>query len=53
MPHFPKPFFRPARGLWYVQLYRGKQVNLGPDRDAAFRQYGELIARPAASSSPA
>jgi integrase len=46
MPHFPKPFLRPARGLWYVQLL-GKQINLGPDREAAFRQYGELISRPA------
>jgi integrase len=45
MPHFPKPFFRPARGLWYVQLH-GKQLNLGPDRDSAFRQYGQLISRP-------
>jgi hypothetical protein len=44
MPHFPKPFFRPSRKLWYVQLE--KQVNLGPDRDEAFRRYGELIAKP-------
>jgi hypothetical protein len=29
MPHFPKPFFRPSRGLWYIQI-RGKQHNLGP-----------------------
>ena len=44
MAHFPKPFFRKDRGLWYVQ--REKQINLGPDRDTAFRQYGELIAKP-------
>lgn len=37
MPHFPKPFVRRARGLWYVQLH-GKQINLGPDKDEAFRQ---------------
>lgn len=44
MPHFPKPFFRPARGLWYVQV-AGRQVNLGPDRDAAFKAYHDLMRR--------
>jgi hypothetical protein len=43
IPHFPKPFFRKPRGLWYVQI-SGKQVNLGPDQDAAFRRYHELLA---------
>ena len=47
MPHFPKPFFRPSRGLWYVQV-EGKQVNLGPDREAAFRRYHELMGKPKA-----
>ncbi len=28
MPHFPKPFFRASRGLWYIQI-AGKQHNLG------------------------
>ncbi len=42
MSRFPKPFFRPARCLWYVQL-AGKQINLGPDRDAAFERYHELM----------
>lgn len=42
---FPKPFFRASRRLWYVQL-NGKQLNLGPDRDAAFRKYHELMRRP-------
>lgn len=45
MPHFPKPFFKKARGLWYVQL-NGRQVNLGPDAEAAQRQYHELMQRP-------
>ena len=45
MPHFPKPFFRKPRKLWYVQI-DGKQVNLGPDKDEAFRQYHQLMARP-------
>ncbi len=35
MSHFPKPFYRSTRRLWYVQL-AGKQINLGPDREAAF-----------------
>ena len=54
MPHFPKPFFRPARGLWHVQL-GGKQVNLGPDQAAAFKVYHDLMARPdpAPAASPA
>ena len=42
MAHFPKPFFRPARRLWYVQL-NGKQVNLGADKDAAFTEYHRLM----------
>jgi integrase len=45
MPHFPKPFFRKDRGLWYVQI-NGKQHNLGPDRDEAFRGYRDLMAAP-------
>ena len=44
MPHYPRPFFRAPRGLWYVQI-DGRQVNLGPDRDEAFRQYHDLMAR--------
>jgi integrase len=45
MPHYPKPFFRKSRGLWYVQL-DGKQHNLGADRDAAFAAYRDLMATP-------
>ena len=45
MSHYPKPFFRPGRRLWYVQI-QGKQVNLGPDEVAAFRRYHELMATP-------
>lgn len=44
MPHFPKPFFKKSRNTWYVEIDR-KQINLGPDKDAAFRQYHELMAR--------
>jgi hypothetical protein len=46
MPHYPKPFFRKSRGLWYVQI-DGAQHNLGPDRDAAFAAYRDLMAQPA------
>ena len=46
MAHFPKPFFRPARRLWYVQI-NGTQVNLGPDRTTAFKAYhGVMQQRP-------
>jgi integrase len=45
MPHFPKPFFKKSRRLWYVEINR-KQVKLGPDRDEAFRRYHELMTKP-------
>jgi integrase len=45
MPHYPKPFFRKSRQLWYVQL-AGRQINLGPDREEAFKQYRDLMAAP-------
>ena len=44
MPHFPKPFSKRGSGVWYVEIDR-KQVNLGPDRDEAFRRY-QLMAQP-------
>ena len=47
MPKFPKPFFRTARRAWFVQV-AGKQVNLGPDHDAALRRYHELMRQPKA-----
>lgn len=45
MSHCPRPFFKKVRGLWYVEINR-KQINLGPDREEAFRQYHQLMARP-------
>ncbi|MBX3412421.1 MAG: site-specific integrase [Pirellulales bacterium] len=42
---FPKPWFRPERGVWYVTL-DGKQHNLGPDRAAAFNRYRTLLKSP-------
>ena len=49
MAHFPKPFFKKGRGLWYVEIDR-KQINLGPDREDAFRQYHQLMTQPRAES---
>ena len=45
MPHFPKPFFKKSRRSWYVEIDR-KQIKLGPDREAAFCRYHELMAQP-------
>ncbi len=45
MPRFPKPWFRKDRDCWYVQL-DGKQHNLGPDRELAFKRYHDLMAEP-------
>jgi len=46
VPHFPKPFWKKSHQSWYVEIDR-KQVKLGPDRDAAFRRYHELMRQPA------
>lgn len=45
MPRFPKPWFRAARGAWFVQIH-GKQVSLGADRKLAFERYHALMAKP-------
>ena len=42
---YPKPWYRPARGLWYVTI-DGRQYNLGPDEQAAFEQYHRLMNAP-------
>jgi hypothetical protein len=42
MAHYPKPFFRPARNLWYVQI-DGRQFNLGADQAVAFKNYHSLM----------
>jgi hypothetical protein len=42
MPHYPKPFFKKGRGLWYVEINR-QQFNLGPDEAAAQLRYHELM----------
>ncbi len=45
MAHFPKPFFKKSRGVWYVEINR-KQINLGSDRDDAFQRYHRLMGSP-------
>ena len=45
MAHFPKPCFKKSRGVWYVEINR-KQINLGTDKDEAFRQYHQLMGKP-------
>ncbi len=44
MPRFPKPYHRAQCGFRYVQIGR-KQINLGPDRNDAIKQYHELMRR--------
>jgi hypothetical protein len=48
---FPKPWYRPTPGTWYVTL-GGQQINLGPDEDQAFEQYKQLLARPVQHELP-
>lgn len=45
MKKFPKPWFRPSRNTWFVTL-GGRQINLGPDKNAAFERYKALLAKP-------
>ena len=52
MKKFPKPWYRPSRGVWFVTL-DGKQINLGPDREAEFQQYAQLLAAPRIREVPA
>ncbi|MEZ6056962.1 MAG: hypothetical protein R3C01_09675 [Planctomycetaceae bacterium] len=40
-----KPWFRKSNKRWYVE-FDGKQVNLGPDKKEALRQFHDLMAKP-------
>lgn len=54
MPHFPKPFFKAKRGVWYVEIDR-HQHSLGSDEQEAFQKYHELMAqagKPTAEPAP-
>ncbi len=48
MARRPKPWFREARGAWFVTL-GGVQHNLGPDKKAAFERFYELMRQPSGS----
>jgi integrase len=39
----PRPWYRKEKGGWYVCL-EGRQVNLGKDKDEAFRKFHRLMA---------
>jgi integrase len=43
MPRHSKPFFRKQTQSWYFST-KGKQHNLGKDRDRAFQKFHELMA---------
>jgi hypothetical protein len=45
MAHFPNPFYCPAWRLWYVEI-KGRQHNLGPDKDDAFKKYHQIMQMP-------
>ena len=38
----PQPFYKKSRNTWYVQL-DGRQINLGPNEQAAFDEYHRLM----------
>ena len=42
---FPKPWYRPSRGVWYVTI-DGVQHNLGPNKEEAARRYHDLMGQP-------
>ena len=46
-----KPWFRKSNKRWYV-WFNGKQVNLGPDKKAAFKRFHELLAQPEHQPTP-
>ncbi len=43
MARHPQPFYRTARAAWFVQVGK-RQINLGPDKKAAFQEYHRLMA---------
>lgn len=42
MPRDPKPWFRKDRDAWFVTI-QGRRFNLGPDKEAAFNRFYELM----------
>jgi integrase len=51
MPRFPKPYFRTARKSWAVQIGK-RQINLGPDKKAAFAEYHRIMAAEGMVAAP-
>lgn len=45
MSRRPKPWFREARGEWFVTI-GGVQNNLGPHKKLAFERFYELMRQP-------
>jgi len=45
MARHPRPWYRKSRKTWFVVI-DGKQVNLGPEKEAAFRLFHQLKGRP-------
>lgn len=48
MARHPKPWFRYSRGAWFVTI-NGKQHNLGPDKQEAFKRFYSLMQQPQAT----
>ena len=46
-----KPWYWKARKTWCV-YHKGEKILLGPDRDEAFRQYHEIMAKPDEKCQP-
>ena len=51
MPHYPKPYHRPKRDMWYVQIH-GTEHKLGSDKAEAHRLYHELMGRKPEDRTP-
>jgi hypothetical protein len=47
----PKPWYWKARKIWCVN-HKGERIKLGPDRDEAFRQYHQIMAKPEEKRQP-
>ena len=49
-----QPFFRPRRKTWYMEI-KGKEIPLGKDKEAAFKEFHRIMAgeEPVTSKTPA
>ena len=46
-----KPWYWKAHKIWCVN-HKGERIKLGPDRDEAFRQYHQIMAKPEEKRQP-